>query len=782
MTAALLAWTLKASLILLGGFAVTALMKNASAAARHFVWTLSLAGVLVLPALGLVLPAWQVRGVPVTFAPPAAAGGTAERRNGGSVELESSAPSSAVQLQFNAEKRNEPTPAGGEPFDIKPTWPAIDWVALAPLIWVLGAGLVLLRLAAGLIGLWTLGRRAEMMTDGRWLQVAHAIAHRLRLGRGVTLLKGDSGTVPMTWGVLQPVVWLPADAEEWDDERRSLVLTHELAHVRRRDALTQWIAHLALVVNWFNPLAWIAVKRFRDERERACDDAVLELGAKPTNYADHLLDIVRSHGAANGPMPALAMARRSQFEGRLLAILDGASTRRGLTARSASAAGLLALATVLPIAAISGEPTGAEGFVPNVPMFSVDSVSETRDEGRETRETADTGVRSPLGSLDPRPSTSERARDTVLKALKSGASDSTLRLVIAAAASMTNDADKSDILRTVLRHPKLDAGDVIAVLEATHTMSSDGDRRDVLHAAIPKVDFGLERSRTAYFKSVSKFTSDGDRKDVLMAAFTGLPIRDAAVRKSWIDAVAPITSDGDKADLLVAIVSRTRLDPSMVGAIIASTGSMSSDGDKARVLTTLARSHKLDDAAQAAYVKQVGTMSSDGDRRLALAALLPGGEDIGVAGSGNGQGAGRGNGTGVPVAQESSIRSATTARQEVVNGTRNWTTDFYLDGKHDGEPNFSIAIKARSALISADGRRFAGLERGGTLDIEETLFPNSENPGVEKATTRTLRVRSGRSGEVTYDLRVDGDQRAWDAAAKQWLDKFVARWAAGQTR
>ena len=141
-----------------------------------------------------------------------------------------------------------------------------------------------------------------------------------------TIVKGDSGTVPMTWGVLQPVVWLPADAEEWDDERRSLVLTHELAHVRRRDALTQWIAHLALVVNWFNPLAWIAVKRVRDERERACDDAVLELGARPTSYADHLLDIVRSHGTANGPMPALAMARRSQFEGRLLAILQAAQS------------------------------------------------------------------------------------------------------------------------------------------------------------------------------------------------------------------------------------------------------------------------------------------------------------------------------------------------------------------------------------------------------------------------------------------------------------------------
>ena len=67
MTTALLVWTLKASFVLLAALGATTLMRHASAAARHFVWTLALAGVLLLPALGLVLPALRVEGIPAVL-------------------------------------------------------------------------------------------------------------------------------------------------------------------------------------------------------------------------------------------------------------------------------------------------------------------------------------------------------------------------------------------------------------------------------------------------------------------------------------------------------------------------------------------------------------------------------------------------------------------------------------------------------------------------------------------------------------------------------------------
>ena len=761
MTDSLLAWTLKASLLLLAGFAVTGSMRRHSAAARHFVWTLTLAAVLVLPIVGAVLPAWRVRSVPAALFPPARPQVTSPSGATGAVE------GPAVTLQFRAaERRSEPLPPQSERFDLKAAAPRIDWVALAPLIWALGAAIVLLRLGVGLAGVWRLARRATMMTDAHWLHRAHAIAQALGMARGVTLLKGDRGSVPMTWGVLQPVVWLPADADSWDDERRTVVLAHELAHVRRRDALTQWIAHLALLLHWFNPLAWMALKRFRDERERACDDAVLTLGTRATTYADHLLDIVRSHGAAGGPVPALAMARRSQFEGRLLAILDGASPRRGLGARAAISAGALALTALLPVAAIRGaadEPSAPAPVDASADSAWIETVSPNFDPAA--------GVGAEPAGLA---ATTQRAqgRDTLIRALRSSGADTTLRLIIASAAGMTSDGDRSDVLRAVLRHPKLDAGDVAAVLRATLPMTADGERKDVLAAAIPVMNFDDAAHRSAFFAAMARFTSNGDRKDVLAAALEVAPLGDPAIRKAFAEATGGMTSDGDRGDLLVTLLERGRLEPAVLTDIIRSIASMTSDGAKASVLVAAVDHQQLDDDARAAYMEVVGTMTSDGSRSEALRALLPDGAETPVAGESASR-ADRPRRVERPLAVAS-------ADSRVVNGTRRWTTSLRLDGTHDGRPNYEVTIDAVRAIVTADAQRLVGLEPGGSLVIEHTVHPGGEDPTVERRTTRTLRLR--RTGDrLSREYRVNGVAREWDADGKAWLDRVVARWAGGKT-
>jgi hypothetical protein len=229
------------------------------------------------------------------------------------------------------------------------------WLEWTILLWAAGMLLVSGRLILGLIAMWRLGRRSSMVTDGGWLHLAHDIAHSLGARRGVTLLRGQEGNVPMTWGVLRPVIWLPIDAGSWTEDRRRAVLAHELAHVRRADALTQWVGHVATVLFWFNPLVWIAVRRLRDERERACDDAVIRLGTPSVRYADHLLDVARTAGRRPTAYAAMAMARHSPFEGRMQAILDRSTSRDAVAWGRGIAITTVAVGLILPMAALQPE-------------------------------------------------------------------------------------------------------------------------------------------------------------------------------------------------------------------------------------------------------------------------------------------------------------------------------------------------------------------------------------------------------------------------------------------
>jgi hypothetical protein len=132
-----------------------------------------------------------------------------------------------------------------------------------------------------------------------------------------------------------------------------VVLLHELAHVRRLDCVTQPLAHLAVALHWFNPLAWLALRRLTAEREQACDDMVIAAGERASNYATHLLDVARTLRAGHvAAAAAVTMARRSELEARLRGILDAARPRRAATRWTLAAGILVTSVLVVPVASV----------------------------------------------------------------------------------------------------------------------------------------------------------------------------------------------------------------------------------------------------------------------------------------------------------------------------------------------------------------------------------------------------------------------------------------------
>ncbi|RPJ84243.1 MAG: TonB family protein, partial [Acidobacteria bacterium] len=100
---------------------------------------------------------------------------------------------------------------------------------------------------------------------------------------------------------------------------------------------------------WFNPLLWVACRRLRDEGERACDDAVLNGGSEPAEYAAHLLEIAKS--VTRLPVtPAIAMARPSSLEGRISAMLNANVSRHPIRGATRIATLVAFVAVTVPIA------------------------------------------------------------------------------------------------------------------------------------------------------------------------------------------------------------------------------------------------------------------------------------------------------------------------------------------------------------------------------------------------------------------------------------------------
>ncbi|WP_390620289.1 M56 family metallopeptidase [Rubripirellula amarantea] len=160
----------------------------------------------------------------------------------------------------------------------------------------------------------------------------------------VPLLRCSDLAMPCAAGWFRPVVMLPDSAMDWPTERLRPVLLHELAHVLRRDLLIQSLAEVGRACYWFNPLVWLAVSRLRLERERACDDHVLQSGFAATDYAQVLLDVAKDYRRSQRSV-GLAMARPKDLACRLQSLLDQTRSHIPLS-RSASIGMLVVVMSV----------------------------------------------------------------------------------------------------------------------------------------------------------------------------------------------------------------------------------------------------------------------------------------------------------------------------------------------------------------------------------------------------------------------------------------------------
>ena len=652
-------FALRATILLLAAWGVVRLLRNGSAASRHLVWTSVLAGVLVLPLLSAsipTIPLFTVRvsadapivaaaaAAPVAEAPlPASAPGdpgpatiASDRSNAPS---ETSAPSSASAHRAAA-AASSVTPA--------------STVSLAPIFaaaWGMIALLLLARLAVANARVSAWERAARPVQDLSWLALLGRLTRQYDIKRPVVLLESPDTDVPVTWGVVYPVILVPAE-DDWDDEQRIAVLTHELAHVKRFDAFTQQLAQIALALLWFHPLVWMAVRRMRLEREHACDDFVLSSGARASRYADDLLGLARRLARPVAPAAAaLAMARRSELEGRLLSILDPRVKR---TAVRRARVGLLTLGVIalsMPLAAFGPgfdirtttdpRPAVVEPREPMEPRATTPAVSPNPSPEASPRvavslaapRLADLRAIEPrlLDAREPEPLTPIRAEkvERLMQSLRARPDTEpqrpvdvqTLIDVTKHLKRMTSDYDKGVLLRQVAKRYVRNDELRDAYLDAVASMTSDHERSQSLIALLER-DSLPAASTARVLRATALMTSDVNRAMVLKR-ITPATFSDTLVQRTYVDVLKSMTSSTERSAAIAALLKQPDLTQSHRLALLRATSGISSNTDKANVLMLFLDKQGLaDSTVRSAFYKAAATLTSDYDYRRVMAAVL----------------------------------------------------------------------------------------------------------------------------------------------------------------
>ena len=207
----------------------------------------------------------------------------------------------------------------------------ISWMVIGSLIlaalWAVGVFVSLLRLAASLWRLRRIKAAAEPVSasalDCVGVDPGDDDATAKQLERIPIALSREVRS-PGLAGIFRPAILLPADITSWTTaEERSAMLRHEAAHIERWDHIAGLFVSTVRAFLFFHPMVHLACNRISLERELACDDRVLGLGAKPQAYAESILKAVERSILVDAVHQAPSFASKKTLERRIEMILKG---------------------------------------------------------------------------------------------------------------------------------------------------------------------------------------------------------------------------------------------------------------------------------------------------------------------------------------------------------------------------------------------------------------------------------------------------------------------------
>ena len=220
------------------------------------------------------------------------------------------------------------------------------------ILWIVGASLLIGRILIGYGIVWCLRQQAQVQRDGPLCDALRQARLTLDCYSKVEVATSPAISSPMALGILRPIIVFPADlVEKLRTDEFTLILMHELAHVRRWDNLTLLLQQLVSAVLFFHPAVWLCGRMLRREAEQACDDLVVCATGRSEAYARSLAHVAERAVYSNPlirriPTMNAFAAAESDLALRIRRTLGGGARQMGMRARVLAVVLLCPLATV----------------------------------------------------------------------------------------------------------------------------------------------------------------------------------------------------------------------------------------------------------------------------------------------------------------------------------------------------------------------------------------------------------------------------------------------------